>query len=572
MLAVVEDTETRPTEVVLTQTLSFKHIDRFTHEAIDMTTPKDSALRTNVFYALNNAMGSRASGFGHVYPMRVLSTNLDAIETYLRDNDISITEGDFAAFLAIVAKARDAVTKDIEDRIARGTVEFDDLPFLFTKGKRVFFGTDDLIVAGPVVKTTIRYGWSGPIAEIQIEILHNMNGKIELGRVTGAIGGFSGLRNTDTLPVKMLDKHPDVEAMLVERGRKFMRYAEGVRYCAYQGNIVQRSWWGEQTFRADGRVMVDVNTMRRVANDVYSSLQRQARIESKSNDEDKSEAKIAFTEDRLYATSPVVFGFSFRAKQWGEFAVARLSDIAWREDAFDKLVLPEGEKKMVRALVEHSGDSFTDIVEGKGGGCIFMLYGPPGQGKTLTAETVAELLHRPLYSVSVGELGTEPDQLESRLREILDVAQIWNAVLLLDEADIFLEARDERDILRNAMVGVFLRLLEYHQGVLFLTTNRVRNIDQAFYSRISIALNFPTATNEKRRAIWVNLLDAASIVLPEKDVADLAEYDLNGRQIKNIIRISQTLAKAEGVSTLSMDHLEHTVRLTTAFEKQMRPT
>ena len=96
----------------------------------------------------------------------------------------------------------------------------------------------------------------------------------------------------------------------------------------------------------------------------------------------------------------------------------------------------------------------------------------------------------------MGELGTDPRQLESSLREILDVATAWDAVIGLDEADVFLEARDEHDIVRNAMVGVFLRLLEYHQGVLFLTTNRVKNIDSAFYSRISVALQYPAATSD----------------------------------------------------------------------------
>jgi SpoVK/Ycf46/Vps4 family AAA+-type ATPase len=55
--------------------------------------------------------------------------------------------------------------------------------------------------------------------------------------------------------------------------------------------------------------------------------------------------------------------------------------------------------------------------------------------------------------------------------------------MLIDEADIFLEKRSTEDIERNAVVGTFLRLLEYYDGVLFLTTNRVHNFDEAFYSR-----------------------------------------------------------------------------------------
>lgn len=90
-----------------------------------------------------------------------------------------------------------------------------------------------------------------------------------------------------------------------------------------------------------------------------------------------------------------------------------------------------------------------------------------------------------IQSVSAGELGTTTEKLETALKDILDVASVWNAVVLIDEADIFLEKRGDNDIKRNGeengslgvdvylgMVGIFLRLLEYHQGILFLTTNR----------------------------------------------------------------------------------------------------
>ena len=100
------------------------------------------------------------------------------------------------------------------------------------------------------------------------------------------------------------------------------------------------------------------------------------------------------------------------------------------------------------------------MVSGKGGGVIFLLHGPPGVGKTLTAEATAETLNKPLYSVNVGELGTRADVLEQKLKEILEICYAWDAVLLLDEADVFMERRADKDIERNAMVGIFLRLLE----------------------------------------------------------------------------------------------------------------
>ena len=130
-----------------------------------------------------------------------------------------------------------------------------------------------------------------------------------------------------------------------------------------------------------------------------------------------------------------------------------------------------------------------DIIDSKGGGSIFLLAGPPGVGKTLSAETMAETLHRPLYMVGVGELGTEVTELEENLTKVLQTASAWNAILLLDECDIFMEKRKDMDIHRNAMVGVFLRLLEYYPGILFLTTNRAANIDEAFFRALVLLSN-----------------------------------------------------------------------------------
>ncbi|EPQ54876.1 P-loop containing nucleoside triphosphate hydrolase protein, partial [Gloeophyllum trabeum ATCC 11539] len=115
-----------------------------------------------------------------------------------------------------------------------------------------------------------------------------------------------------------------------------------------------------------------------------------------------------------------------------------------------------------------------------------VLHGPPGTGKTLTAEAVAEYLKRPLYMVGSSELPSESSLLERSLRSILKAATAWDAVLLIDEADVYLERRSLHELSRNALVSVALRVLEYHRGVLFLTTNRIKNFDDAFLSRFSI--------------------------------------------------------------------------------------
>ena len=81
---------------------------------------------------------------------------------------------------------------------------------------------------------------------------------------------------------------------------------------------------------------------------------------------------------------------------------------------------------------------------------------------------MAEKQKCPLYTISCGDLGTEPELLEVKLKEVFEYAVTWKAILLLDEADIFLQERDVQDVKRNALVSIFLRELEYFDGILFV--------------------------------------------------------------------------------------------------------
>lgn len=90
---------------------------------------------------------------------------------------------------------------------------------------------------------------------------------------------------------------------------------------------------------------------------------------------------------------------------------------------------------------------------------MILLVGTPGTGKTLTAEAVADNTRRPLYILSTGELGNEAGQVEHRLNEVLRLAEKWDAVLLFDECDIFLQQRSMNHLRHNEIVAVFLRCL-----------------------------------------------------------------------------------------------------------------
>lgn len=143
---------------------------------------------------------------------------------------------------------------------------------------------------------------------------------------------------------------------------------------------------------------------------------------------------------------PIVRGYCLTSKSWATFDVQHVREIHWNEHAFDKLVMVPARKRLLESLVEeqrHHKKEFDDIVRGKGQGLIVLLYGPPGTGKTLTAESIADRLRMPLYALAASELGSHPEDIEEELARVLKLAASWNSVLLLDEADAFLEKRTD---------------------------------------------------------------------------------------------------------------------------------
>jgi SpoVK/Ycf46/Vps4 family AAA+-type ATPase len=226
--------------------------------------------------------------------------------------------------------------------------------------------------------------------------------------------------------------------------------------------------------------------------------------------------------------------------------MSRLLDIHWNDDAFQSLVMEENSKMMVYSLIKNhssANDDYDDIISGKGKGLVGLFSGPPGSGKTLTAEAVAEITRRPLYTVSAGEIGIAPKEVDENLTTILELARKWNAVLLIDEADVFLQKRDGHDVKRNALVSIFLRQLEYFQGILILTTNRVTSCDSAFESRIHLTLQYPELNEDARKQIWKTFLSKAKgtnksleVDVSDEDIAELARRPINGRQVSMSVR------------------------------------
>jgi SpoVK/Ycf46/Vps4 family AAA+-type ATPase len=190
---------------------------------------------------------------------------------------------------------------------------------------------------------------------------------------------------------------------------------------------------------------------------------------------------------------------------------------------------------------------------------------------------VADKTRRPLYYLQAEDLGTNPSLLGSKIKKVFEMATEWNAVILLDEADVFMAQRSPADIARNELVSIFLRELEYFRGIIFLTTNLYSTIDAAFRSRVNIHLVFTPLSPASRLMLWRKFLSrlppsskANNVLehLSDDDLEELARWELNGREIKNAIKTVKTWCDCKDYE-MSLVRLESGIKVTAPQAKKI---
>ncbi|RYP81369.1 hypothetical protein DL770_005922 [Monosporascus sp. CRB-9-2] len=378
-------------------------------------------------------------------------------------------------------------------------------------------------------------------------------------------------------PLAWLKGGESIKKRLSERGAKFLGI-HGVQVRAYHG-LAQHlrdpphDWYDPEMDEFPGVWLPHTETGRIV-------------LDRKTFDEENhSESVPVSLVDVSEASSrilcpPYTYGFSLARKDWCRFYVDNISAIDWNKSALDDLVLSEERKSVLEALVfshKFPEAGVRDEMKQKGKGLVVLLHGSPGSGKTLTAESVAELTEKALITATVGELNEYniPYYFERRLEKLLQYATIWKAVVLLDEADVFLEGRSEVVGVaaeHNALVAVFLKHLEYFSGIVFLTSNRVMVFDKAMKSRIHLALEYKPPDLDMRRRIWTQCLSSIPAVEISLDIEEAVDEflrdEVNGREIANCISTARTLAHFKGVK-LGTQHVHTMLRTRMDFEKSL---
>lgn len=225
-----------------------------------------------------------------------------------------------------------------------------------------------------------------------------------------------------------------------------------------------------------------------------------------------------------------------------------------------------------------------------------MLSGKPGVGKTLSAESCAERLQLPLYKMELREddgyasadcdtnqASYNATNTRASIEKQFELVTKWNAVLLVDECDAFLQKRSREDPERNVVMSsknyfflrnccdrsradlftAFLQKLEYYQSLIFLTTNVVESLDPAVLSRVHLTINYPDLDEESRNTVWRNFLARVrpAAMVSDAEVEILGKLPLNGRRIKNAVKTAQIMANREDRG-VTLDDIRKVMRIT----------
>ncbi|KAB5578162.1 P-loop containing nucleoside triphosphate hydrolase protein [Coniochaeta sp. 2T2.1] len=425
---------------------------------------------------------------------------------------------------------------------------------------------------------------------------------------------FSGNKPVAELDHYPLEFHKDPESVkqrLSARGRKVLDY-QGLSHCTYNGMAIYREGKKVERHNVNCRILIDVfgynkhhlakgsrqdadpNSQRNIISGTgvpaYTDLATNSKlVDGPSSaqrlsiaDQVKNKRIMLSREHELMFLNPLLQGYALKNKLWLSFFVEDIAPVVWNDEAYDHLVYDEQQKDLVMSFVEshdHTKSQVEDVIVGKGCGLIVLLSGPPGTGKTLMAEAVADRTHRPLFYLQAEDLGISAATLGANIKNVFEMATEWNAMILLDEADVFMAERDPHDIARNELVSIFLRELEYFSGIIFLTTNLYSTIDSAFRSRVSLHLLFNPLTPEARVLVWRKFLDrlpsaakrdAEEVARDEaesgagisgEDIKELAAWQLNGREIKNAVKMVKSWCDHKGYE-MTLSRLENGIKVT----------
>lgn len=254
--------------------------------------------------------------------------------------------------------------------------------------------------------------------------------------------------------------------------------------------------------------------------------------------------------------------------RFGDLAQLVSISLSWED-----LVLPPESMERVLEIVAYA--RYREQLLGKWGferklpygrSISVLLAGAPGTGKTMVAALVAKEIGLELFRVNVARVVERfAGETEKNLARIFDEAKRQQVALLFDEADTLfgrrLDVRSSQDRYANMAVSYLLQAVESHDGVLILTTNNEKLLDDAFRRRLRFRIALPLPSEHERARLWESMLPSDTPLADGIDFLQLAqEFDLSGGAIKNAVVRAALRALAQG-SAVTIDLLRRCAKL-----------
>uniref|UniRef100_A0A0B7KGW9 ATPase AAA-type core domain-containing protein n=2 Tax=Bionectria ochroleuca TaxID=29856 RepID=A0A0B7KGW9_BIOOC len=372
----------------------------------------------------------------------------------------------------------------------------------------------------------------------------------------------------------------DLTQQLLQNGAKFWRLKDQ-GFHAYEGWDYNR----ETYYTADSRWMIDYDMwLEGEGRDEYAKNPKVPRKMEYDKWGDDLPASIEPTAIQQMLLPQGIQAYNLKELKWMYLSLDQIRPVTWNKDAFNRLILPQRTKTMLKALVmtkkpaakppgyaETPQDRANFLVSRNGRPLIMHFHGGPGTGKSFAAAEIAEM---PIFRVTCGLMGLTYEATGEAIVRSLRLAQKWKSIVVFDGLDIFIEKGPGSDLKDNRPPSAFFDCIENHDGIIILTSSDAQRINEKYTSRCQVTVSFPPLDKPARRSVWKQCLDqlraeSASSVAQgiQSHLAALSCFQLNGKQIHHAVTTARQMALFEK-SKLEFRHLKDAIEVATDSDRQ----
>ncbi len=196
-----------------------------------------------------------------------------------------------------------------------------------------------------------------------------------------------------------------------------------------------------------------------------------------------------------------------------------------------------------------------------------LFTGPPGTGKTLTATLLGKACQLDVYRIDLSMIVSKYiGETEKNLSKVFDLAENKNWILFFDEADALFGKRtqtsDSHDRYANQEVSYLLQRIEDFDGLVILCSNYKNNIDEAFFRRFQLIVDFDLPDYYQRLRIWESAPLGEFEYEAGVNLSLLAEkHELTAAAIVNVLHFCLLKTMERGDGKIRQEDIQQAIRL-----------